>query len=135
MECGYAINTGTLNSLSEQELVDRAGRRYGCNGCNAGQMTGAMEGGLCSEDGPLHLEVWDEYYEYDANMWTLFLSTETRLRSVFEYKSRIRASVHGMCRAHLASEGHSDGARRRISRVAKSNYIMLGICGVVSLLK
>jgi len=54
MECVYAIKTGTLNSLSEQELVDCAGRSYGCDGCNGGQMTGAMEyaakeGGLCSE--------------------------------------------------------------------------------------
>jgi len=55
MECQYAIKTGTLNSLSEQELVDCAGRSYGCDGCNGGQMTGAMEyaakeGGLCSEE-------------------------------------------------------------------------------------
>jgi cathepsin L len=54
MECQYAIKTGTLNSLSEQELVDCAGFQYGCLGCNGGQMTGAMkyaakEGGLCSE--------------------------------------------------------------------------------------
>jgi len=54
MECVYAIATGTLNSLSEQELVDCAGFQYGCLGCNGGQMTGAMkyaakEGGLCSE--------------------------------------------------------------------------------------
>eukprot|EP01084_Bolivina_argentea_P302401 521966_1 len=54
MECQYAIKTGTLNSLSEQQLVDCAGIRYGCEGCNGGEMTGAMkyaanEGGLCSE--------------------------------------------------------------------------------------
>jgi cathepsin L len=54
MECQYAIKTGTLNSLSEQELVDCAGFQYGCLGCNGGQMTGAMkyaakEGGLCAE--------------------------------------------------------------------------------------
>ena len=54
IECDYAIKTGTLNSLSEQQLVDCAGARYGCAGCNGGQMTGAMEyaaneGGLCSE--------------------------------------------------------------------------------------
>merc|ERR1712039_1088065 len=50
-----AIKTGTLQSLSEQMLVDCAGERYGCAGCNGGQMTGAMqyaanEGGLCSEE-------------------------------------------------------------------------------------
>jgi len=55
IECDYAIKTGTLNSLSEQQLVDCAGIQYGCAGCNGGQMTGAMryaakEGGLCSED-------------------------------------------------------------------------------------
>lgn len=55
IECNYAIKTGTLVSLSEQQLVDCAGARYGCAGCNGGQMTGAMqyaanEGGLCSEE-------------------------------------------------------------------------------------
>jgi len=55
IECDYAIKTGTLQSLSEQQLVDCAGERYGCAGCNGGQMTGAMkyaaaEGGLCSEE-------------------------------------------------------------------------------------
>jgi len=54
IECDYAIKTGTLNSLSEQQLVDCAGAIYGCAGCNGGQMTGAMryaaaDGGLCSE--------------------------------------------------------------------------------------
>jgi cathepsin L len=54
IECDYAIKTGTLNSLSEQQLVDCAGATYGCFGCNGGQMTGAMryaahDGGLCSE--------------------------------------------------------------------------------------
>lgn len=55
VECNYAIKTGKLISLSEQQLVDCAGIRYGCEGCNGGQMTGALkyianEGGLCSED-------------------------------------------------------------------------------------
>ena len=34
IECNYAIKTGTLVSLSEQQLVDCAGARYGCAGCN-----------------------------------------------------------------------------------------------------
>merc|ERR1711902_393 len=54
IECGYAIKNGKLNSLSEQQLVDCAGRQYGCAGCSGGQMTGGMQyaadnGGLCSE--------------------------------------------------------------------------------------
>jgi cathepsin L len=54
MECDYAIKKGTLTSLSEQQLVDCAGSKYGCAGCNGGQMYGAMEyaadnGGLCTE--------------------------------------------------------------------------------------
>jgi cathepsin L len=54
IECQYAIQKGTLNSLSEQQMVDCAGSSYGCAGCNGGQMTGAMSyaahaGGLCSE--------------------------------------------------------------------------------------
>ena len=36
MECDYAIKKGTLTSLSEQQLVDCAGSRYGCAGCNGG---------------------------------------------------------------------------------------------------
>eukprot|EP01083_Nonionella_stella_P275083 934196_1 len=54
IECQYAIQKGKLNSLSEQQLVDCAGSRYGCAGCNGGQMTGAMQyaaddKGLCTE--------------------------------------------------------------------------------------
>eukprot|EP01084_Bolivina_argentea_P197011 337685_1 len=54
LECEYAIKTGTLNSLSEQQLVDCAPITDGCMGCNGGQMDGAMKyvnknGGLCSE--------------------------------------------------------------------------------------
>eukprot|EP00483_Globobulimina_turgida_P000685 UN00685 len=54
LECDYAIKTGTLNSLSEQQLVDCAPITDGCMGCNGGQMDGAFKyvqknGGLCSE--------------------------------------------------------------------------------------
>jgi len=53
IEGAYAIKTGNLVSLSEQELVDCAGIQYGSNGCNGGEMTGAMnfgvDYGLCSE--------------------------------------------------------------------------------------
>jgi len=53
MECDYAIKSGKLNSLSEQELVDCC-HLGGSQGCNGGQMYAAMEwaaqnGGLCSE--------------------------------------------------------------------------------------
>merc|ERR1719265_637546 len=70
MECQYAIKTGTLNSLSEQELVDCAGFQYGCLGCNGGQMTGAMkyaakDGGLCAES----------EYKYEAKDGTCKAST------------------------------------------------------------
>eukprot|EP01084_Bolivina_argentea_P092998 167276_1 len=54
LECRYAIKTGSLNSLSEQELVDCAGSKYDSYGCNGGEENGGMQyaadnKGLCSE--------------------------------------------------------------------------------------
>jgi cathepsin L len=54
LECRYAIKTGQLNSLSEQELVDCAGKHYDSYGCNGGEENGGMQyaadnKGLCSE--------------------------------------------------------------------------------------
>ena len=53
MEGAWAINKGQLISLSEQELVDCAGLKYGSMGCNGGQMDGAfkyaMNNGMCTE--------------------------------------------------------------------------------------
>jgi C1A family cysteine protease len=53
MEGAWAIAKGSLVSLSEQELVDCAGIRYGSQGCNGGEMNGAfnfaMDKGICTE--------------------------------------------------------------------------------------
>jgi len=54
VEGAWAISTGKLIDLSEQELVDCAtGVSYGSHGCNGGQMEGAfkyiMEHGQCSD--------------------------------------------------------------------------------------
>jgi cathepsin L len=54
-ECRYAIATGNLNSLSEQQLVDCTfGLPYGNLGCGGGEMDAAFKyiqanGGLCTE--------------------------------------------------------------------------------------
>jgi KDEL-tailed cysteine endopeptidase len=53
MEGAWAIKKGQLISLSEQELVDCAGLKYGSMGCNGGQMDGAfkyaIDNGMCTE--------------------------------------------------------------------------------------
>lgn len=52
VEGAWALHTGNLIDLSEQELVDCAGLKYGSMGCNGGQMDGAfkfiMDNGQCS---------------------------------------------------------------------------------------
>jgi len=53
IECNYAIATGNLNSLSEQQLMD-CSYSYGNLGCDGGEMDDAFkyviaEGGLCTE--------------------------------------------------------------------------------------
>jgi len=52
IEGAWAISTGQLIDLAEQELVDCAGTKYGSMGCNGGQMEGAfkyvIEHGQCA---------------------------------------------------------------------------------------
>jgi C1A family cysteine protease len=58
IEGAWAIAKGELVDLSEQQLVDCAGIKYGSHGCNGGQMEGAfkyvLEHGQCSFDSYLY---------------------------------------------------------------------------------
>ena len=50
MEGAWSIHEGELTDISEQQLVDCAGLRYGNMGCNGGMMDGAFQYAMSSSN-------------------------------------------------------------------------------------
>jgi cathepsin L len=80
-ESAYAIKTGTLQRLSEQNLVDCVTSCYGCNG---GLMTSAYSYVIKSQNGKYMLE---DDYPYTAQDGSCKFDSSKGVQSVSSYKS------------------------------------------------
>jgi C1A family cysteine protease len=91
MECNYAIQHGSLNSLSEQQLMD-CSYDYGNLGCSGGEMDNAFKyamqaGGICSEaeypyeakDGTCKSSTCGKKYDPIVNFMDVSKQNETAL--------------------------------------------------------
>jgi C1A family cysteine protease len=123
LECNYAIKHGTLNSLSEQELVD-CSRSYGNYGCSGGWWYNAFDyvkdkGGLCSES----------EYPYTARDGTCNSNCGTRYNDISGYTS-VTADSESALETAVASGCVSVGVEAdQYAWQYYSSGVLTGTCG------